>query len=257
MWKEITVNHSDIESVNFDSLLNGKIPAIVVRNFYDKKQCKKIVAKIENSQKSIFQKKLQHIGPFLMSYVTKKKDYFDNAKQTRKTFENIFSENIQPTEKISKIISRILPGYSTSIARESGNDFSPYVIRIHENGKSIPIHKDNVKYEGKEYDFAGIDNQLSCIVHLQEPQSGGEIVIYDKQWSRNDEKLRNVDFGYSQDVVSRAEFCKISNLCAGDLVMINPNYYHKVTQIQGNIPRITLGMFLGLYKKEQRIVAWA
>ena len=257
MWREITVNYSGIESVDFDSLLNGKIPAIVVRNFYGQKQCEDIVKKIGNSQKSIFQKKLQHIGPFLMSYTTKKKDYFDNAKQARKTFEDIFSENNQPIVKISKIISRILPGYSTSLARESGNDFSPYVIRIHGNGKAIPIHKDNVKYEGKEYDFTGIDNQLSCIVHLQEPQSGGEIVIYDKQWSRNDEKLRNIDFGYSQDVVSRAEFCKISNLSAGDLVMINPNYYHKVTQIEGNVSRITLGMFLGLYKKEQKIVAWA
>jgi hypothetical protein len=257
VWREITVNYSGIESVDFDSLLNGKIPAIVVRNFYGQKQCEGIVEKIGNSQKSIFQKKLQHIGPFLMSYTTKKKDYFDNAKQARKTFEDIFSENNQPIVKISKIISRILPGYSTSLARESGNDFSPYVIRIHGNGKAIPIHKDNVKYEGKEYDFTGIDNQLSCIVHLQEPQSGGEIVIYDKQWSRNDEKLRNIDFGYSQDVVSRAEFCKISNLSAGDLVMINPNYYHKVTQIEGNVSRITLGMFLGLYKKEQKIVAWA
>jgi predicted 2-oxoglutarate/Fe(II)-dependent dioxygenase YbiX len=257
VWKEIIVDQSSIESVDFDSLLNGNIPAIVVRNFYDRKQCKKIVEKIENSQKSFFQKKLQHIGPFLMSYATKKKEYFDNAKNTRKTFEDIFSQTVQPTLKISKIISKVLPEYFTSLARESGNDFSPYVIRIHENGKSIPIHKDNVKYEGKEYDFSGIDHQLSCIVHLQEPQNGGQIVIFNKQWSRNDEKRRNIDFGYSEDIVSTSEFCKISNLCAGDLVMINPNHYHKVTPIQGYIPRITLGMFLGLYKKEQRIVVWA
>jgi len=154
-----------------------------------KSNVKKIVEKIENSQKSIFQKKLQHIGPFLMSYTTKKKDYFDNAKEVKKTFDYIFSEDIQPIVKISKLISKILPEYSTSLARESGNDFSPHVIRIHGNGKLIPIHKDNVKYEGKECDFSGTDNQLSCIVHLQEPQDGGQIVIYDKQWIRNDEKL--------------------------------------------------------------------
>ena len=257
MWQEITVKNSDIQSSDFDSLMNGEIPAIVVRDFYDKKQCERIVKKIENSEKSFFQKKLQHIGPFLMSYTTKKKEYFDSVKQTRKIFDEVFSENIQPIVKISKLISRILPKYSTSLAREYENEFSPYVIRIHENGKSIPIHKDNVKYEGKEYDVARIDSQLSCIVHLQEPENGGQIVIYNKQWSRNDEKLRNIDFGYSENVISTSEFCQISNLCAGDMVIINPNCYHKVTPIEGSIPRITLGMFLGLYKKEQRIVAWA
>ncbi|HSG84132.1 MAG: hypothetical protein ACE5RS_00675 [Nitrosopumilus sp.] len=257
MWKEIRVNDSEFETSHFISLLNGKVPAIVVRNFYDQKHCEKIVKKIKKSKKSFFQKKLQHIGPFLMSYTTKKKEYFDNARQTRRIFNDIFYESAQPTLKISKILSRILPGYSISLAREFENDFSPFVIRIHEDGKSIPIHKDNVKYEGREYDFGGIDNQISCVIHFQEPQKGGQIVIYKKQWTRSDEKLRNIDFGYSESIVASVEFCKISNLCAGDLVIINPNYYHKVTPIAGNIPRITLGMFLGLYKKENRIVTWA
>jgi hypothetical protein len=49
VWQEITVKNSDIQSSDFDSLMNGEIPAIVVRDFYDKKQCERIVKKIENS----------------------------------------------------------------------------------------------------------------------------------------------------------------------------------------------------------------
>ncbi|MDH3395097.1 MAG: hypothetical protein OEL52_02965 [Nitrosopumilus sp.] len=81
--------------------------------------------------------------------------------------------------------------------------------------------------------------------------------MYNKQWKKEDERFRNIDFGYSSKVTEPSEFCKISNFKAGDLVIMNPNYYHEVTKITGNTPRITLGMFLGFYKKDCKIVAWA
>ena len=65
---------------------------------------------------------------------------------------------------------------------------------------------------------------------------------------KKDEKYRNIDFGYTSNVITK-ESCKISDISKGDLVMINPNYYHQVTKILGETPRITLGMFLGIYNK--------
>ena len=38
----------------------------------------------------------------------------------------------------------------------------------------------------------------------------------------------------------------------GDLVIINPNYFHEVSKIQGNSDRVTLGMFFGIQNKEKR-----
>ena len=81
--------------------------------------------------------------------------------------------------------------------------------------------------------------------------------MYNKQWKKEDERFRNIEFGYSPRLTESSEFWRISNLNAGDLVIINPSYYHKVTKIAGNTPRITLGMFLGFYRKERKIVAWA
>ena len=117
-------------------------------------------------------------------------------------------------------------------------------------------HFFNVTYEGKEYEISKIDQQLSCVLHLQESETGGDVIIYKNQWEKKDEKYRNIDFGYMPNVVSK-EYCKISNIKKGDLVIINPNYYHQVTKIMGETPRITLGMFLGIYNKNHKIVALA
>ena len=43
----------------------------------------------------------------------------------------------------------------------------------------------------------------------------------------------------------------------GDLVIINPNYLHEITKIQGNTDRITVGMFFGIQNKSKKICSWA
>lgn len=252
------VNHSQVHEINLHSILSDKIPVIVIRNFYDEKSCQNIVKRIKKHSQDNFQNgKLRHIGPFLMSYATNKKKYFEDVKEAQRIFEKIFCGIKNPITQIYENISNMFPNYSISLAREFQKDHSPVIIRIHKKGKSIPIHKDNVRYEGKEYSLSNIDYQLSCVLHLQESESGGNLVMYNKQWKKEDEKFRNINFGYSSRLVESSEYCKMSDFNTGDLVIINSNYYHKVTKITGNIPRITLGMFLGFYRKDCKIVAWA
>ena len=257
MWKPIVVDNPEKNKINLKSVLLGQTSAIIIRNFYDKKNCEVIVNRIKKENIQNFRdEKLKHIGPFLMSYMTEKKKYFENVKKYQKIFEKIFLKIKIPTAIIYEYIQEVIPGYSVSLAREGNENYSPFIIRIHDKGKSIPIHKDNVSYEGREYLLSNIDQQLSCILHLQKSEEG-DLIIYNKKWKKQDEKFRDINFGYSSNLIKDISFCKISNLNVGDLVIINPNYYHRVTEIQGKTPRITLGMFLGIYEKEQKIISWA
>lgn len=257
MWTSIRVNTPKANKINLKYVLSGKIFATIIRNFYDEKYCQTIANRVENFPHANFQNgKLRHVGPFLMSHATSKRKYFQEAKQSQVIFEKIFYGIKNPIIQIHNCIGKMFPDYSVSLAHELKNNYSSAIIRIHEKGKSIPIHKDNVRYEGKEYALSNIDHQLSCILHLQESESGGDLVMYNKQWKREDERFRNIDFGYSSRLTESSEFCKMSNFNAGDLVILNPSYYHKVTEITGNISRITLGMFLGFNRKERKIVAW-
>ena len=263
MWKPLVVDYQQfLDETDLHELScrtsTTLPPAMIIRNFYDKKNCQTIVDRTKNYSKDSFQSdKLLHLGPFLMEHVTDKKGYFEAAKDAQKTIGKIFEEIENPIEKIYEFISVLFPPFSVSVATESQNDYSQAIIRMHEKGKSIPIHKDNVRHEGKEYAICGVEQQLSCVLHLQESEAGGELKIYDKQWKKEDERFRNIDFGYSAELVKDSKFYKLSGFAAGDLVIINPNYYHEVTKITGDISRITLGMFLGFYFKESEIVAWA
>ncbi|NIM25932.1 MAG: hypothetical protein GTN97_02205 [Nitrosopumilaceae archaeon] len=257
MWAPLIVQKSDLHRVNCQSLISSDVPAIILKGFYDKKSCHSIVNKIMTAPGDYQKKNLKHIGPFLMSYATNKMEYFIQAKKTQKKFSKIFSQKENPTKRIFNMLKMVFPESKINLANEYGKKYSPFVIRIHELGKSIPVHKDHVGYEGKEYSISNIDYQLSCVLHLQESEHGGDLVIYNKNWKKTDEKYRKIEFGYSSKVVTSEKSCKISNLEPGDLVLINPIQYHEVTMIQGPTPRITLGMFLGFSNNEKKIISWA
>ena len=190
MWESSVVSYAQLNKISLESILSGKIPAIVIRNFYYEENCQKIASRIKNYKQSNFQNgKLKHIGPFLMSHTTDKKKYFEDAKDTQREFEKIFHGLKNPILHIYEYIGSKFPNHSISLARELRNDYSPAVIRMHEKGKAVPVHKDNVRYEGKEYALSDIDCQLSCILHLQESESGGDLVMYNKQWKKEDEEV--------------------------------------------------------------------
>lgn len=258
MWSPLVIKKQELSKIPLGSLFSGKIPAIIIRDFVEDSYCKTVTRRILDSDHNNFQNgKLHHIGPFLMEYSTKKKEYFEKAQTSKQTFDEIFFELEDPSKKIFHTLSRLFPNYSMGVAQESKINYSPYVIRIHKNGTSIPVHKDRISYEGRNYLLSSITQQLSCILHIQKPENGGDLIIYKKNWQKSDEKYRHIDFGYDSELVSSSEFSKISNLRAGDLVIINPNNYHEVTMISGKLSRITLGMFLGFYTTKQEIIAWA
>ncbi|MCE2507710.1 MAG: phytanoyl-CoA dioxygenase family protein [Nitrosopumilaceae archaeon] len=258
MWEPQIVDHLSVEEIILDSLISGKVPMIIIRSFYDQKSCRTAVERIKNHDQARFQDgELRHIGPFLMAHATDKGKYFKDSTECRITLKEIFCGITNPVLQIYEAVGRMFPDHSVSLAREFQYDYSQAVIRIHEKGRSVPVHKDNVKYEGREYDVSSIDHQLSCVLHLQESESGGDLVLYNRSWKKDDEQFRNIDFGYSRNLTESSQSYRAPNLEAGDLVIINPIYYHEVTRIIGDVPRITLGMFLGFYSQKRKIVAWA
>lgn len=89
--------------------------------------------RIFDSKKSSFHdNKLMHIGPFLMSYTTRKKDYFDDAKESRKNIDWVFSGIQKPRTQLQKIMRNDI-----QVANELQNQYSECIIRIHEKGKGF------------------------------------------------------------------------------------------------------------------------
>lgn len=246
-----------LKSSSFDArlILDNKVSAVIFRNFYSESDCVKLISRLRDFN-LLLKKSSNYVGPFLMNYITQKQTYFARSKSAIKKFNKIFSDLNNPITQIHKTLANLFSNYYYWAPTEGNQPYSPCIIRIHPKGSKIPLHKDKVRYEGVNYNISNIDFQLSCVLHLQESEKGGNLKIYDKSWKRTDEKFRDIEFGYLSEVVKGTDYCIIEPKM-GDLVIINSTNFHEVLPILGNTPRISLGMFVGLKTRGRQMITWA
>ena len=229
------------ETSSYDDLITGKIPALIIPKVLSKSDCISISRKILNmSQRNDSSTKF---GTSLSSHIYEKQRYFSKSKKSNEILKNLFSENISPLTFMQQKISKLF-GKKIYTATENGNVYSDAVIRIHESGDSVHLHRDNSHFEMSEFNVSRFKNQLSAILYLQSPDVGGELTIFHKMWSKKDEMMREPEFGYSSDLVRGVYQTKIRPI-AGNMVILNPKFYHQIESISGLKSRITLTFFFG------------
>ncbi len=243
------------EKPRIQNIVNGKNSAIIIKNFYDKNSCKKACTNIKqysihNYEEGVIKK----IGVFLSAYLQRPNDYFKDVQKSKNKVNKIFFNLENPLEKIRLLLSESFQ-LNVSIANENGMEYSSGVIRIHEKGDYAPLHRDNAKFEASAYSVSKFNSQISCVLHLQNSEIGGELKIYKQFWKKQDEKFRNPGFGYSKKVLESNEF-NIIKPESGDLIIINPLYYHEILPVQKS-KRISFGTFFGFSKNFSESALWA
>ena len=237
------------------NLISGKISSIEIPDVLSKSECVSLSDEISKIHSTSSGPGLTtKIGTSLSSHIYDKANYFSNAQNSNQFIQNLFSHTISPVDKMHQILEHLFQK-KISTATEYDMKYSDCVIRIHKNGDSVHIHRDNCNFEMPEYVVSRYRNQLSAILYLQSPQSGGELKIYNKQWSKTDESLRQPDFGYSCNVVDRIDYTTISPT-AGNLVLLNPSFYHKIESIRGKKNRISIGFFFA-ESSENNLCCWS
>ena len=237
MWAPQTLFKPD----SYDDLITGKIPALIVPEILSKTECSSLCSKISNIQTTNGNPK--KFGTSLSSHIYEKSKYFSNAKRSNDSLKKLFAENISPLIAMRETISKIFQKQLTT-AIENGTSYSDAVIRIHDNDDSVHLHRDNSNFEMSEYNVSRFKNQLSAILYLQSPDVGGELTIFHKMWSKKDEIMREPEFGYSSDLIKGICQTKIRPI-AGNMVILNPKFYHQIESISGLKSRITLTFFFG------------
>ena len=229
------------ETSSYDDLITGKIPALIVPEVLSKSDCISISRKILNmSQRNDSSTKF---GTSLSSHIYEKQKYFSKSKKSNKILKNLFSENISPLTFMQQKISKLF-GKKIYTATENGNVYSDAVIRIHGSGDSVHLHRDNSHFQMSEFNVSRFKNQLSAILYVQSPDVGGELTIFHKMWSKKDEIMREPEFGYSSDLIKGVYQTKIRPI-AGNMLILNPKFYHQIESISGLKSRITLTFFFG------------
>ncbi len=257
-WTPITVNRTEIQKNKnlLNKIIDGRFPVLIIKNFYDVDSCKIIAQRIDSNIENQ-DPKTKKIGVSLVSYINRKTDYFLQAEIFRKTLREIFFGLEDPRKKIHDILGEFFSNKEIKIAEENGKKYACGVIRLHRWGDSASLHRDNVQFEAKNFDVSKLSIQLSTVLYIQQSEKGGELVLYKKSWKKSDEKFRNIEFGYTQDVINNSiQFAKIKPN-QGDLIIINPIYYHEILPVKGKKTRMTLGLFLAFSNYGKKIVTWS
>ena len=248
MWAPQTLFKPD----SYDDLITGKIPALIVPEILSKTECSSLCSKISNIQTTNGNPK--KFGTSLSSHIYEKSKYFSNAKRSNDSLKKLFAENISPLIAMRETISKIFQKQLTT-AIENGTSYSDAVIRIHDNDDSVHLHRDNSNFEMSDYNVSHLKNQLSAILYLQSPEQGGELTIYHKLWNKKDECMREPNFGYSSALIEDVHKTKILPT-EGNMVLLNPKFYHQIESVSGTRSRISIGFFFGELSKNY-LCSWS
>ena len=238
-----------------DELITGKIPALILKKAFSLNLCKKISEKILDfnhiSSGPGIDKK---IGESLNSFINQKDIYFEKTKFVDNKLEEYFLHIEDPRVSMQYLLSLIF-AKNTILAKENNSNYSKGVFRFHDSNESFNVHRDSAHYEATDYSVSNFPLQFSAVLHLQQAECGGELILYRKIWEKDDEKYRSPYFGYSENVINKIESIKIKPE-TGDIVIINPIHYHKISKIKGKYDRISVGFFFAP-TVDDTLVCWA
>jgi hypothetical protein len=188
---------------------------------------------------------LTTLGPYLARFLPDPARYFEEADETRALFKRI---QFDLAERVRARLKEVLGLRSFETAREpDGRCYAECIVRIHADGVRNPLHNDNVMRDAASTPLllARLKQQLSCVVCIQECDTGGELYHYRKQWHPEDEVYKIPGgLGYDEQVV-RGHACNVFKPHTGDVYLLNPTYYHAIERVGGS-NRLTLGFFIGL-----------
>ena len=241
-----------LEPSSYDDLITGKISALIVPGILSKTECSSLCDRILNIQTT--NENPKKFGTSLSSHIYEKSKYFSNAKRSNEFLKKLFPENISPLITMRDVISKIFQKQLTT-AIENGMLYSDAVIRIHGNDDSVHLHRDNSNFEMSDYNVSNLKNQLSAILYLQSPEQGGELTIFHKMWNKEDECMREPDFGYSSTLIEDVHKTKILPI-EGNMVLLNPKFYHQIESVYGFKTRISIGFFFGELSKNY-LYSWS
>jgi hypothetical protein len=107
------------------------------------------------------------------------------------------------------------------------------------------------------------EGQLSFFIVMQQPESGGELTLYDMVW----EHVNGKDFPENNEFVLDKNGSKVFlndveskkfNPEPGDLLIFyGGKIWHRVEPIMGTKPRITLGGFINFSDDKKKCFYWS
>lgn len=187
--------------------------------------------------------------------------YFNECSNLDVEFSQIFGFDIK--KRLDEFF-RSISGDKAVLVPKGFNGIGSYPFAnfryLKKGGGKIPLHCGNY-FQAKLSEvythineMVEVENQLSFFIMLNKPEAGGILDVLSLRWETgqhvpNDVQDTEVVFANGQSVFPDSD--KIYNKLEmepypGDMILFQGgSLWHRVTEIQGDLPRITFGGFIG------------
>ena len=250
-----------ITKENLEAVLDNKVSFLSIEGFLDRRDCESLLRALSNGKLGGYDYNFdQELTPECEHYMTThylfeenshKEVYFKEAKKSLEQYEELVKE--AGVEAFGQLQSALrAAGYEVEEATENGYRYSSAMVRNLIEGASL--HPDYAPFLAVDWAIKNIDRQLAWNIYLDMPAKGGETVVYNKPWIKEDDRfIKGSSYAYDPEVIASKERAAIKPK-VGDLVIFNSRNFHEVSKGEGG-RRWTMGGHLAT-TPEGKILSW-
>ncbi len=251
MWEEDEI-HS-LNNCTLNKLLQNKIPAIRIQGFASPSEINAFKdALLIYARKTSSVKQVTRLGisQYQQGVLESKDHYFNLAKEVSNEFAAVYAESFNPLTRFIDLLSQYFP--DVGIMHEEGyGDYFAGVGKLR-NGLS-PIHVDFAPQDSQGWAIGETIHQLAWNFYLDIPSHGGEHLLWEKEWKREDDKyMADGNYYYSSEVVEGARLLTVP-VQTGEIVLINSRNFHAIAEAND---RLAYGSFIS-YLNGNKLRLWS
>ncbi|MEA5622680.1 hypothetical protein [Nostoc sp. UHCC 0251] len=255
-------------------ICDRQVHGLIVKNFLSQEDISRVVSRLTRKGPfpgSDFGDVLIY-GPALYVCDADITKYCEEAVDFRKYCRELFSGGADFETRLTEVLGAMSGGRPVQLpVTPDGYAYTPTTIRVLKTGQEMGWHFENQflhctpGYRHLET-IVEPNDHLSYFVVLSAANAGGELILYDLEWSEtewpdkehggtrknglvNGQLIASVMEDYDQMFLSPE---------AGSLVVFDAGrILHRVSAVEGSRRRITVGGFLAFSKEREKLFYWS
>jgi carrier-protein-independent halogenase WelO5-like protein len=245
-WDVLEIPRLTHESLQ--ALLSNEAGAVVVPDFLDAERCAETYDTLIQASDWDFYEgatpPLGRLGITQYEHFGRKDDYLDATPAATARRTAVLEPLPDPVDSVIDAFDAAWPG-QVGPAEENGK---PYFVGIYRRGGGggVAIHADWGPRDGEGWAIGEITGQFAWNLFFSEPESGGELIVYDKPWEPHFEEHAAQRFSdYDPQLFADTRTVEVPPT-PGSLIIFSSRNPHAVAPAVNGEARVAVGSFIGV-----------
>lgn len=267
---DIPAAEADLHPEAIHAMVGRSLDGIILRGFYPAEALASVILRL--SDEALAPREVGPGMPFMLGQAMVGIDvnverYLADAARQQARLQQLFAGHRDLEAALIAAFSALSGGLGASPALgEGGRRCPPATVRVLPKGREIGVHVGNdfarQPHAQALVEALDIQTQLSFFMPLSVSEAGGELVVYALEHSDLAGLATTpgsvwLEGTMVHDAVSRLDATTFAPQPGDLLIFDGGRYFHRVTRVEGETPRRTIGGFLGLTKDHRHIHYWS